>query len=151
MVHALDRTHRLLKPGGTLIDIHPLQVEPQLEVRVGVITHAAGVIRETDGGIEYEQAEQAMAEAVRAGWFAPEIDERFEFRRYADALSDLREYLAATWKDAVIDEHTAARIEALMATPETDTELIVREQIRMTRYRRLDRSGTLMAPPPMPQ
>ena len=34
MVHALEETHRLLRPGGTLLEIHPAVDEPPfVEVR----------------------------------------------------------------------------------------------------------------------
>ncbi len=139
MVHALDKAHRVIRPGGALLDIHPLPDEPLLEVRVDEVRHAAGVIHETDDGIEYRQAEAALADAIREGLFRVEIDEQLEFRRYADSLADLQQYFAEAWKDAFIDPPVARRIETLLATPRAGTELIVREQIRMTRYRRVDR------------
>ena len=55
MVHALEKIHRLLKPGGWLIDIHPTSEPASIEVRVGERTLPAGWLRETDDYAEYEE------------------------------------------------------------------------------------------------
>jgi len=135
MVHALERIHKLLRPDGSLIDIHPSGDPPPIEVRVGSQVTCAGWLKETDDFIEYGQASAALSQAIECGWFTVEREGTFEFITHADSLAQLREYLAKEWKDAIIDESVAARAEELLNAPNRDKELTVRERIRIVRMR----------------
>jgi len=135
MVHALEKIHGLVEPGGILLDIHPTPEPPRLEVRLGARTILAGWLKETDDYVEYEDADAALASAIARGLFAVERQGRFSFVTYADSFAELREYLAEEWKDAVIDDLTAARIEDLLSAPERDKEVILRESIRIARMK----------------
>ena len=93
MVHALEEIHRLLKPAGTLIEIHPSpEVPPLVEVRSnGRLSFA-----EDDPGFDYaedlRQAEAAVASVVDQGMFVLEDRRRFELRTYADSVKELRDH-----------------------------------------------------------
>ena len=142
MVHALEKIRELLQPDGRLIDIHPSGAPPPIEVRIGQQTTVVGWMRETDDFIEYAQASAALSEAVQRGWFDVERKGAFEFATHADSISDLRDYLAKEWKDAILDEAVAARAEQLLSRVERDKGLIVREQIRIARLRPGDLYGS---------
>ena len=142
MVHALEKIHQLLKPDGKLIDIHPSGEPPPIEVCVGQRTTVVGWMKETDDFIEYAQAGAALSEAIGRGWFDIERKGTFEFATHADSVSDLREYLAKEWKDAILDEAVAARAEQLLSAVERDKGLMVREQIRIARLRPGDLYGS---------
>ena len=137
MVHALHQIHQLLKPNGLLIDIHPTNELATLEVRVGEQVTPAGWIYEWDDYVEYEWADNALQRAINVQWFELERDGVFSFVWYADSMAELREYLAEEWHDALIDEVTFMRAQELLNTPEHDKEVIVRETIKMARYRKL--------------
>ena len=133
MVHALEKIHRLLKPGGILIDIHPPPEPSSIDVRVDDRTHAAGWLHETDDYGDYEAADEALAAIVARGLFVIERRGIFSFLTYADTLAELRTYLTEEWEDARIDDVTAARIEELMTAPDRDKEIILREPVRIAR------------------
>ena len=135
MVHALEKIHQLLEPNGRLIDIHPTGDPPPIGVRIGQQTIAVGWMNETDDFIEYAQASEALAQVVRRGLFVVEREGTFEFVSYADSVSEWREYLAKEWKDAILDAAAAAKAEELLSVPESDRELILREQVRIARLR----------------
>ena len=137
MVHALHQIHQLLKPNGLLLDIHPTNELATLEVRVGEQVTPAGWIYEWDDYVEYEWADNALQRAINVQWFELERDGVFSFVCYADSMAELREYLAEEWHDALIDEVTFMRAQELLNTPEHDKEVIVRETIKMARYRKL--------------
>ena len=137
MVHALEKIYRLLKRGGVLIDIHPTPKPASLEVRLGTRTIPAGWINESDDYVSYEQADDAVSNVVERKVFTLERDGTFEHVVFADSVNEFREeYLADRWEDAYIDDITAARIEELLSTPDSDKELIFRESIRIMRLRR---------------
>jgi SAM-dependent methyltransferase len=91
MVHALEEIHRLLRPDGILIDIHPAREAPLVEV------HADGRIVATETyprahGDDIVQAEEALAEIVRRGIFAEEAVRGFEFMTYGSSVAELRSF-----------------------------------------------------------
>ena len=93
MVHALDQTHRLLKPTGSLIEIHP-SVEPPTSVEVrfgGQISFS-----EEDPGFDYVddllRAERAVATVLDRDLFVLEGRRTFEFRTHAESVPELRDY-----------------------------------------------------------
>lgn len=132
MVHALEQIKTHLPPGGLLIDIHPSGEPPPIDVRVGTATHRVGWIAEEDDYAEYLQADEALSEAVRRGWYTVRQVERFAFTTYADTMDDLLTHLATTWEEAIINERTIQQTNDLLNTIETDREIILREWIKMT-------------------
>jgi len=131
MVHALEIIHQLLRPHGKLIDIHPVGEPSPIEVRMGGQTTLAGWLTETDDFVEYKQADDALAQAIQRGWFLAEREATFPFVTHADSMSELREYLAKEWKDAILDDQTARKVEELLAGPERDKELLVHDRIHI--------------------
>jgi hypothetical protein len=136
MVDALRTVKMLLTPAGCVIDVRPVAVDPDLGVCVGHQVEWLGVLGETDHGIEYRQADDAMAYAIETGIFAREAATTFVFYRYADSLADLRAYFVEHWTDAVIDPATATRIEQAVAAVSGPSRIVVREHVQMARLRR---------------
>jgi hypothetical protein len=82
-----------------------------------------------------------LAQVVERGLFNVERESTFLYATYAGSVLELREYLAREWKDAILDEASAARAEELLSTSEPDRELALRERIRIARLQ----SGRLLA------
>jgi hypothetical protein len=137
MVHALEKVHSLLKPGGQLIDIHPMFDPPAFEVRVGAKKFPVGWLRETDDYEEYELADEALAEVVKRGLFEIERKGTFSFITHADSATELKQYLIDEWKDAIIDEVTFAHAAELFNSIERDKEMILRVTTNIARYKKL--------------
>ena len=110
MVHALEEIHRLTRPAGTLIEVHPALEFPSLEVRSdGELSFS-----ENDPGFDYEEdsrlAEAAVATVVGRGVFVLEESLRFELRTHASSLQELRDHWAvADAYDPDEKEETLAR------------------------------------------
>ena len=136
MVHALETIQHLLKPGGILLDIHPTNEPAAVAVRLLEQIIPAGWIDESDDYVEYEWADEALQHMVDNRPFMLERMGTFEFMWHADSMNDLRAYLAEEWKDAIIDDVTAMRIEELLKLPVHDKEILVSEAMRIARYRR---------------
>ena len=119
MVHALEKAHELLQPEGVLVDIHPSGEPPPIVVRLGKESYLAGWLREEDDYVEYAQADAAL-------------------ETHATAVVELREFLARTWEDAIIDDGVAQRAtDLLQSAPTADKEVVLQERIRIGRYRKL--------------
>ena len=91
MVHALEEIHRVTRPAGTLIEIHPALEFPFLEVR----SNEEVFFSENDPGFDWEEdsrhAEAAVATVVGRGLFVLEESRRFELRKHASSLKELRD------------------------------------------------------------
>jgi SAM-dependent methyltransferase len=141
MVHALEETHRLLRPDGVLIDIHPARDAPLVEV------HADGRIVVTETyprahGDDIVQAEEALAEIVRRRVFAEEAFRAFEFMTYGSSVAELRAFFeeVGAYDTSPIDGQIAARRDAMYARVEEvrrrtgkRAEIGFRESTRMSR------------------
>jgi SAM-dependent methyltransferase len=95
MVHALEEIHRLLKPEGTLIEIHPaVDAPPLVEVR----SNGKPSFSEDDPVFDYEedlrQAEAAVATVIDRGLLVLDERRRFELRTYAASVKELRDHWA---------------------------------------------------------
>ena len=108
MVHALEKIHSLLKPGGHLIDIHPNGEPVEFIYLTGGQEHFIGYMQETDDYIEYRQADEALETVATKGLFQAEKTGEFEFRTYADSFDELKSFLDENWSDAVITEAVIA-------------------------------------------
>ncbi len=95
MVHALEEIHRLLKPAGTLIEIHPaVDAPPFVEVR----SNEELLFSEEDPVFDYEEdlrhADAAVESVLDRDVFALENRRRFELRTYATSVQEMRDHWA---------------------------------------------------------
>jgi SAM-dependent methyltransferase len=95
MVHALEEIHRLLKPAGVLIEIHPaVELRPSVEVW----SDGRLAFLEDDPVFDYEddlrQAEAAVASVLDRGVFVLDDRRRFELRTHAASVKELRDHWA---------------------------------------------------------
>src|SRR2546425_11012523 len=131
MVDALRRARSMLRPGGFVLDVHATIEAPHLEA--GSVL-CAGDLHSEDARRRHAAADAAVATALDLGIFTVEGTEEFSFRRYADSLSELQEYVAQKWTDAHLDQATVHRtVEILRA--ERIARLWLREQARVRKLR----------------
>jgi len=125
-VHALRHVHRLLVPGGTLVDLHPIS-EEQVEAEAG--TRRLGVIAEPQFiSVDLPNAETCLADAIGDGLFTLETEERFNFLHHFD---DVEELIDAREEELASQPELAGRIRA--APP----PLRLRAHVVLRRLRRL--------------
>ena len=141
MVHALEQIHRLLRPPGTLIEIHPALEFPFVEVR----SNGELSFREDDPGFDYaddlRSAEDAVATVVGRGLFVLQERRRFELRTHASSVREFQNHWAVVGaydpeekEEALVrrqDEMFARSHEVLERSP--GAELVYVEPATMTR------------------
>lgn len=146
MVHALEEIHRLLKPNGTLIDIHPVSEPSPIEIQQAGKVDLVGVLSVRQWCYEFEQADIALAEIIQRGMFTVERNALFDLPTYyasaAELGTDLKESVEIFARDAqaAIEplphvEALTARAEELMRAAVSGAELIVHERTHISRLR----------------
>jgi hypothetical protein len=146
MVHALQEIHRLLKPNGALIDIHPVPEPSPIEIDQGGKVDLVGLLSVRQWCFEFEQADIALAEIIQRGMFTVERHALFDLpTHYASAAelgTDLKESIEIFARDtqAAIEppphiEALTARAEELMRAAGSGAELIVHERTYISRLR----------------
>jgi len=142
MVHALEEIRRLLRPGGSLIDIHPVQEAPLTEVhqRGRVVFAEPRVAYDYDEDIH--QAEQALAQCLRRSLFVMERSREFDFLTYGSSVPELRDFLeeANAFHESSIDDADATReaefydrVEGIMKAAGKGAEVAMHERVRIAR------------------
>ena len=145
MVHALEKIQRLLRPGGSLIDIHPVPQAWLIKVYQGSRVLFAEPWRDHDDYDEdLRQAEDALADIVRRRLFAIERSGEFDFLTYGSSVAELRDYMAKAnaYDDRPKDEavaareaELAARVEEIMQAAGEGVEVTHHERARIARLK----------------
>ena len=145
MVHALEEIHRLLRPDGSLIDIHPILEAPLIEVfQGGKVLFAEPIpVRDYE---DYRQAEDALAQIVLRRLFVIVHSGEFDFLTYGSSVAELRDFVAEANayddrpKDAAVatrEAELAARVEEIMQAAGEGAEVAYHERGRIARLTRL--------------
>ena len=146
MVHALEEIHRLLKPTGALIDIHPVAESLPVEIHQSGRIDLVGYLSVHQWCIDFQQADNALTEIAQRGLFAVEHEAVFDSLTYyasaAEMRTSLKESIDRFARDAQSAgeavphaEALAARAEELMRAAATRAELTVRERTHISRLR----------------
>lgn len=148
MVHALEEIHRLVKPSGILIDIHPVAESSPIEIHQGGKIDLAGNLFVRQWCTDYEQADSALTEITQRGLFVIERESVFDSLTHYDSVEEMRTALkesidkfardAQSINEAVPHaEAMAARADELMQAAASGAELIVRERAHISRLKPL--------------
>jgi hypothetical protein len=105
MVDALRRAHRMVRPDGCVVDLHPSAARAPVEAGGRVTGHVDG----GDAPLRHAAAGVALAAAIEEGLFIIERRDTFAFYTYADSIDELREYIEESWRNATIDDLTVDR------------------------------------------
>lgn len=128
MVHALKEIHRVLEPGGILIDLRPVEENWHIEVYSSGGVQIAGRLSDMPIGVADDKAAfKAMTEAESLGWFSKQKDGNFGFFYYWDTPSEMKEYIDEEWEDfEKMDEELYRKTSSLWASANADARVRVR-------------------------
>ena len=121
MVHALEEIHRLLRPEGRLIDIHPVPVAPIVQVlRDGEVIFSKPKRDLDDLDEDVVAADRAVEEVLRVGLYELERREEFDFYSYGATVAELREFWDQynAYDDSPKDDSRVSQAEAVYAEAE---------------------------------
>jgi hypothetical protein len=146
MVHALEEIHRLVKPTGILIDIHPVAEPSPIEIHQGEKIEPVGDLSVRQWCSDYQHADEALIETQRRGLFTVEREGMFNSLTYYDSAAEMR----TDWKAAIDKfardaqsivesvphaEAMAEQAEELMQAAANGAELVVGERVHISRLK----------------
>lgn len=146
MVHALEETHRLLKPNGYLLDIHPVAEHSSIEIHRNGKFGLVGHLEVHQWCVDFEQADEALTKIVHSGMFTREQKSMFDTLTYYDTAAEMGISLKESIhkysrvnepieEDVQQVEALATRADELMNTAGHGAELIMRERNHITRLK----------------
>lgn len=135
MVHALQEIHRVLKVGGSLIDLRPAISNRTVEIELSYARLHVGEIDSVVTIPDHLAADRALQNQIAEGLLRAEYQESFELVTELDTLADLLEY-AASLRQSVLPEAVLQRVEAIIADETEDFSIRTRREMVIARYRR---------------
>ncbi|MCY4018118.1 MAG: hypothetical protein OXG39_01800 [Chloroflexi bacterium] len=134
MVHALKETHRVLREGGSFIDLRPATKNRLVELDVSGTRFHIGEIDSSATFADHWAADAALESLRDQGLIAPMHDAQFLVTTDLDSIEDLRAH-ATTLRRSVMAEELPDRIESLIAGEDQDILIRTRREMVITRYR----------------
>jgi hypothetical protein len=137
MVDALRRAQRMVTTKGIIIDVHPTSVPACLEVgdeRIGPL-HAANAI------VRHAAADAALPAALEGGLFDVTGRAEFVYYTYGDTIEELRDHVAANWRDTRIGADIVERARRVLVENSRHVLPRVVEHVRLTSLRAKSRQS----------
>jgi len=146
MVHALEEIHRLLKPDGELIDIHPVSEHSSIEIHQNRNIDLVGYLEVNQWCVDFQQADDALAGITKRGLFSVEQKGNFDTLTYYDSAEEMgTAFKESIHKYARDDQSTDEEVtktealtiqaEALMRTGDSEAKLALRERNHISRFK----------------
>lgn len=128
MVHALSEIRRVLKPGGSLLDLRPLEDSWSVEVVSGAGYQVSGRLSDMPRGVADDAAaNQAMKEVEARRWFIQKTKEEFPYFYYWDTPSEMKDFMEREWENfEKLDEAVYRNTSSLWASANADARVRVR-------------------------
>lgn len=135
-MHALKRIHRYLRAGGVLLDVHPQPTNSQIEVWQEDAIHHLGQIDQREDHQEIEEARLRLESLEERGLFVTERRGFFELLEHHPTVESWQDRWAQEGYRLVAEPELLETAQDLLTA--NGGELVIREQVRASRLRRVD-------------
>ena len=134
MVHALEETQRVLKNGGSFIDLRPATQNRTVALELSSTQLHIGEIDSSTTFSDHIAADTALKRLMEQGLIALEHDAVFEVTTDLDSVEDLRIH-AGTLRRSILADELLQRIESLIEGEDEDYMIRTRREMVIRRYR----------------
>jgi hypothetical protein len=138
MVHALAESWRLMRFGGTMIDLRPMASGWPVEIVSKNSEIIAGLLDDNNRKLVDAASDDAVSEAVQRGWFKKVSEDYFDYEYYWDTVEEMVEYVESDWCNAAtIPESVLAEVHRLVDVTGEEVEIRIRRAMVIASYRKL--------------
>lgn len=114
MVHALQKSARLINSGGELVEVHDVLDPPRIEIHNAGRSKYVGQLLSSNDFEDQRLTEQALLQVIQSEELSCVQSSIFGYLFYADTFSDLNQWLADSWEDAYMLGETKQLIEKMV-------------------------------------
>ncbi len=137
MVHALLECWRILGREGILIDLRPLHADRAIEVLTLASPFVPGHVVDLTGAADDAACAKAIDQVVRSGYFAPQMQDTFEFAVYWDSLAGFSAYAEARWYEKRrLTPEVTERARRYIASTSGPSRIRIRYTMHLAVYRK---------------
>ncbi len=136
-MHALGEIHRVLIPGGILIDLRPIADNWTIEVFSARETRETGHVTDLPLGLEDDEvANQAMRDAESKGWLTREDETFFPLHYIWDTASEMEHWIDEEWTNFIgLGDEARRATRSAWALSDGDSRIRVRAKMLIARWR----------------
>jgi hypothetical protein len=133
MVHALEECWRVLIPGGQVIDLRPLSVDPPFEVIFPTEIKMPGLMDMSPDRESEVAADRAIEEVTRAGIFTTKDKVYFDFAYYWDSIEAAIVYIQDEWEgSAILSDELVKMVRNMQAASQERLRVRIRLRLKLT-------------------
>lgn len=138
MVDALGEIHRVLVPGGVLIDLRPVSDRWRIEVVSARGARETGRFRDLPIWLGDDDASnRAMAQAAANGWFLREQETFFPYIYSWDTPSEMETWINEEWSESLaLDDDVKRATRSAWAVGDADSRVRVNVKLLITSWRK---------------
>lgn len=133
MVHALEETHRVVRGGGSIIDLRPATTNRTVELTLAGARLHIGEIDSSSTFGDHIVADAALERMMNRGLITLRHDAVFEVTTDLDDIEDLRAH-AETLRRSILRDELLDQVEALVADEAEDYLIHTRREMIINRY-----------------
>lgn len=135
MVHALEETCRVVRGGGSIIDLRPATKNRTVELELAGARLHIGEIDSSSTFSDHLVADAALEQMIDQGLIMLQHDAVFEVTTDLDSIEDLRAH-AKTLRRSILGDELLDQIDSLISDEEEDYMIRTRREMIINRYNR---------------
>ena len=138
MVHALKEARRVLRAGGTLIDLRPISVDVPILILTASGWESAGRPSQSPDRVHDLVADRSMREVLREGLLAKLKQVYFVTNYYWNDVQELQSDVDESWKeDIIMTKEIWQKVRRLFKRGSGERRILFPLRRKITVYRRI--------------
>ncbi|MDH3944868.1 MAG: hypothetical protein OEV06_12310 [Anaerolineae bacterium] len=136
-MHALEESWRVLKPGGSLVDIRPYLGNMRLELLTEGQPSLAGLVDDSGLIPDHEAVEHTLAAGLERGLFEKEDERFFDYEYLWESPEGLKDYVDENWCSRRLQKSLFKRLKKMAGEVEAESRVRIRDERIIARYKKL--------------
>lgn len=136
MVHALQESLRVLRPGGYLVDIRPAHGDMRLHIISEEDVSVAGPIDTSEWIIVDEASANAFQSLLEEQTLTLQGQTHFKFADYWESLDNFFDYVEENWDSTDLPEYTRQRAREIVNNIDGLYKVRTIKKMLISRYRK---------------